>query len=246
LFDINPEWYYTLGLFLAVWSIYLADHLVDVFKNPNSISTERRTFYLRYKVVFSILLAISLLAAFVLFLNLDLPIQKRLAFLISGVIAYLVFASSIRYPVKELTGALLYSLGIFFIPFLYQPGWLMVIFALEVFLCAWTNMLVMSALDYESDLKEGFNSFATLKGKEVADKLLKGILGIYLVFFAVGFLVMNETPAMIFHMSLLFCMLTQWVVYGQKQSWLNRFFSDLGFLWPTLLFSLSYYALSLF
>lgn len=114
---LRPEGRIALGL--TVWSIYLADRLLDVRHPAQAPETERHRFHRRHRKFLTLLLAAALCADLVAVLLWLRPAVLRNGLLpLSGVLLYLGAAHSegnARKMPKELAVALLFTAGTFLI-----------------------------------------------------------------------------------------------------------------------------------
>lgn len=161
------HWPAYLLLGLAVWSIYTLDHLMDVRNKEQSLSA-RRTFHQEnWK-----LLCGCLLTALVLGINgafwwfgwgRELQLTLGLGILIIG--SKLLIGKAGPGWMKELSIAVFYVIGIFWLPWLRADTTDIVwqaLFFLPVYMgVAFLNLLMLSFLDQDEDRKEGFFSAAS-------------------------------------------------------------------------------------
>ena len=231
---IRPDTIYLAGLFLAVWTIYLSDHLIDYQKNRETIVSFRRLFYARNHRVLLVVVLLNSLVLLGLFLSLDRDIQKIIVLIATGVLAYLLFASSLKAPIKEVTASLLYTIGLFLLTYLHQIDGTLVLLSVELFIVAWINMLMLALKDMDIDQQEGFLSLPIVVGKEKAERIMQLLVGLLLVLFAIGFFVIGQSRDLFFHCSLLVVGVVQYILYLQSASWKLRLLSDLAFLLPVV------------
>jgi len=160
-------WQVYVVLAATVAFIYTSDHLYDARRIGHRAHTARHRFHQRhFRVLF-------LWALFLLFvsggLSLALPWPLWLAgALLAGIVAgHFVLAHYI--PAfglhKELRIAVLYAVGVSLPAGVLGGGSLLLLYALQVLLWAYGNLLTMSYFEHESDLQDGHFSVIQLWGK---------------------------------------------------------------------------------
>lgn len=166
LFHARLQWPAFALLGLAVWSIYTLDHLIDVRKAPSGLSP-RRHFHLTYEKQLWMLLGtvvmMGLFGALVWFgwgKELQLTLILGLMILGSRVMIHKVGPGWM----KELSIGVFYVVGIVWLPLLRAEAvditWRSLLFLPVYILLAFLNLLMLSFLDRDEDLKSGFFSVA--------------------------------------------------------------------------------------
>lgn len=156
-------WWFILPA--AVWVIYTADHLLDAKKIGKEIVNARHKFHREHFTVLAILAAIVALGCLIaapLYLS-DLVLQGGLFLcLLAALHLALAFWGKIRIG-KEISVAVVYSLGVWFGPYLRREcsvSWLHITgFGLFI-LAALLNLFMNSIMEYEMDKRENLR-FAT-------------------------------------------------------------------------------------
>lgn len=177
------------SLFMSVWLVYTLDHLLDAKKIKNVALTLRH----RIHQIYFRPIAWTWLTLFILTFTISvlyLPeISLKVGLIVSiFVIAhvFLVHVLGERFSIffqKELLIAITYTIGILFGPIsLAQdlPGyawWILV----QIFLCAFINLLEFSYFDINVDQKQGQLSVASAIGKKSLEKLIVAMIFIGIV-----------------------------------------------------------------
>lgn len=162
----------------TVWLIYAADHLLDAHKLSEKAKSERHRFYQRHgKYIVVVWALVFLMNAKLSLLYLDYDFLILGGTLLAPTVLYffLVHLLKLKIPLlKELLGAILYTFGIWLIPFLNadsvqnQLG----IFAILVYvLIALANLLIFALVDHRSDIKDKQFSFSQKLGKILGKKI---------------------------------------------------------------------------
>ena len=170
--SLLPYGYIALGL--AVWIIYTADHLLDVWKNPQPASTHRHRFHQQHFITLSILLAVALIVVGievnfirhnVLIGGIQLSILVAIYFIVQRQLKFL----------KELVAALLYTVGVLVAPIALlssPPNSMQITLVVQFFLTVLTNLLLFSLFDLKNDSKDRHPSFAISLGEATTTILL--------------------------------------------------------------------------
>ncbi|MFA5418043.1 MAG: hypothetical protein WC341_06250 [Bacteroidales bacterium] len=169
--EVPSVWWGILPV--AVWVVYTLDHLLDSLKSMNRASNQRHQFHFRYFwTLFSIMIILGGIALFlslfffriqVMWIGLSLSILVVLYF---GLLNFLPEKYRKFLP-KELFIAIVYVLGIWFVPIFYSNQslsvdlvWLLVIFVT----LTWAEGAMTSLFEYDTDIQDGHHSFATFVG----------------------------------------------------------------------------------
>lgn len=169
-FQVSIPFYAYLLLFLAVFCIYLVDHLFDSLKIHHITLPERRQFYFdNRKILFIISLLTIISGSLIALINLPFPLLKEAVFLSTGCFFYLLYGYLFKAkPIpKELFVASLYVCGTMFytLSVVNTPHHISsYFFLISLFAIAFENLLTYSIIDFPEDEKLGFISFSTTYG----------------------------------------------------------------------------------
>lgn len=174
MFDVVVTFQGLLCLFLTVWLIYTADHLVDARLIKTLASTLRHQFHQRY---FNIILLIAVIVLSIIILLLFF-IQKPVFYWGLGlavlVILYFFVQRSFGF-LKEILGALLYCTGVM-LPVVALSEMsiysLLTFPSILFFNTALINLILFSWFGRENDLVDKHSSIATALGKRATGWLL--------------------------------------------------------------------------
>ncbi|MEQ8238828.1 MAG: hypothetical protein RIA69_06430 [Cyclobacteriaceae bacterium] len=168
--------YVELGL--AVWVIYLLDHIIDS-RRKTGFHSLRHQFYKDHFKLLSSLCLFALLIAFLLLPFLPVVVLINGAILSILSLVYLAIVKFVpEFWVKELLIAIGYASGIFLVPFtllehLETPDILIYISLLFI---ALSNLIVFSLYDLSSDEKDNFPSIVQKLGFTGAKRLLVALI----------------------------------------------------------------------
>lgn len=161
-----------IALGLTVWVIYTADRLMDVRHLTEPASSERHRFHQKYSKLLWIAIVVAMLIVGVLLTFV------RPSVLIGGLILapiitiYLLLQK--KMPIKELTVAVLYTLGVL-LP-AWPESWHLIAPATgligQLFLIALANLLLFAWFEWDADSKMGQASLATRLGKKSVSTLV--------------------------------------------------------------------------
>ena len=154
-------------LWLTVWIIYTADHLLDAYRIKGKAATERHRFHQQHFFVLIMLLGLGLLINGILVFFLKAEVFHWGVWLIVVVFGYLVFQKHLRF-FKEFIAATLYSGGVLLPPLALSPlplDFFKAMLLLQFFLIAWSNLILFSWFDEENDIRDKHNSFVTTMGR---------------------------------------------------------------------------------
>ncbi len=164
LLQIQLFWQAYGLLALAVWSIYTLDHLLDVREDSPHFSS-RRKFHFRHRKMLMLFLGlavlIGLVGAFWWFgWGKELQLTLILALMILG--SNLMIRKIGTGWLKELSIAVFYVVGIFWLPVLraseMDVSWIDLLFLPAYILLAFLNLLMLSQLDQLEDESAGYFS----------------------------------------------------------------------------------------
>lgn len=173
-FDVRLRPYALIALGLTVWIIYTADHLLDARKVKNEASTLRHRFHQTYFKVLVTFLVLASALDFVLLFFIRPQVLHAGVVLICIVAVYLLVNRWISY-LKEIAVAVLYCGGVMLPALSLETSGISIhhgIVILCFFLTALINVLMFSWFDYESDLRDGNNSFPVKFGKAFTRKFI--------------------------------------------------------------------------
>ncbi len=190
VFRFRAEAWYYLVLFLSVWVVYTADHLIDALKNKEKTFSRRHLFYYRHfrSVVYAIVV-LTLAIAHLLYAHFQ-PVLLGFGLAIGSSSAmYLFFVSRSKRPslwlMKELYVALIYTAGIWGFPvWMRAPfAWKFWLFPFRFFLLVFFVLLVYSRYDAEEDRKDGYFGMASAYYPGKIKKLMRMILWLSILLF---------------------------------------------------------------
>jgi hypothetical protein len=148
LWEINIPWSIPAILMVAVWLIYTFDHIKDAFDSNIEGLSQRRRLHRKYAKRLVRISIILLLAAAILILYLPGDVVIYGTFLLCLVAAYYLALHYLNEKFgrhKEITVALLYSIGIVLGPMaLGNPPDGFMIHVFQLFLLALNNLLLFS------------------------------------------------------------------------------------------------------
>ncbi len=162
---------------LAVFCIYLGDHLLDSLKINIDLLSGRRLFYAKNRKVLSLILLISATTGGIFALKfLPVSILSNAFFLSMGCLFYLAYSYVFKTkPIpKEFLVALFYVLGTMFYTFsisrfLFDTA--SGIFLIVLFVIALENLLIYSIVDHDEDKRLNFISISTTYGLKFCQML---------------------------------------------------------------------------
>jgi hypothetical protein len=160
------------ALGLTVWIIYTVDRLMDVRHLSQPAASERHRFHQKHFNILKIVVIAAIVMVCILMVFIRPVVLVGGLILAPIIMMYLLLQNKI--PIKELTVAMLYSLGVLL------PAWpgswkLMLLIAGligQLFLIALTNLLLFAWFEFDVDSKMGQASIATRLGKRNVGILL--------------------------------------------------------------------------
>ena len=163
--SLSPVYYVTL--FLAVWSIYCTDHIIDGIRSKDSLSISEYRFHYKYRrILISLIFLFALLGAFLAFRFLDFRIIVFGLSMIFMVLIYFIVnvicqIRGLKF-FKEITIALLYTGGIFGGVIILNENngifhWLN---TANYFLLVYSNVLLLALFEMEKDRILQFHNLA--------------------------------------------------------------------------------------
>ena len=173
--SVDPVVYFLLAG--SIWSIYTIDHLRDASRAKVG-ARGRYQFHSRsqrtLKGVVILVLALCGLALFLL----DLALLVNGSILVALSLLYLLVHPFLsRIGAKEMYVAVIYSVGILLAPFtsLSEVRW-EILFLL--FILSLANLILFSWFDEKEDQRDGFESIATVLGKNQVEMIIMLILAL--------------------------------------------------------------------
>ncbi len=241
-------WWFILPA--TAWVFYTTDHLLDAMKTRDNATNQRHLFHYQNRKILTPITAT--IAVFIVVINfLTIPFTLVLAGSVIGLFACIYFlllfvlpSKQKKFIPKELVIAIVYVLGIWFIPLAYGTAYtieslyIMVIFILLV----WIEGCIISWYEFKTDNADNQHSFTTQLGKKNAIFFLKIVLSAVLIMVVfVGIktdnsLVYNGLIILSVIISGLFALLI-WPTFFMKKN-RYRFVGESLFFIPGLLFFL--------
>ena len=159
-----------LGLGIAIWLIYTADHLLDARKVTGEATNPRHRFhqqYFKHIVVVAVLLFCLGVYNATRLSQSTIELGLILAGLSGIYFVYLALSKSDKH--KEFFAAVVYSAGVFTGPVSLLPSFetLHAITFIQFFLLASVNLLLFPLFEVEMDDLESMNSIALRQGRKV-------------------------------------------------------------------------------
>lgn len=164
--------YGIIALGLTVWVIYTADRLMDVRHLSEPASSERHRFHQQHRQPLWIAIIAAVLIVCVLLIFIRQSVLTGGLILTPIITIYLLLQK--RMPIKELTVAILYTLGVL-LP-AWPESWHLIAPATgligQLFLIALANLILFAWFEWEVDSKMGQASLATRLGKKTVGTLV--------------------------------------------------------------------------
>lgn len=179
LFHLAPSPFYFIIVFLALWVIYSADDIIDGIRSRNSSYKHEYRFHYKKKHILIPLIILSILIGGLLSFTF---LEPKLIFfglcMILAVALYFAYNTRnnnrIRFYLKEITIAVIYTTGIFGGMILLKgyttPFQILII--LNFLLVAYSNVLMFSLADLEKDKHLRFNNFTLQFGVTLTKQIL--------------------------------------------------------------------------
>ena len=189
--EVSMSWNMALGLAIAIWLTYTLDHLIDARRHEGDPANPRHLFH---KVYFRPLcIAAAAVFAGGLFNLAFLPV-RTIAFglvLILMVVFYFLVVHGLFKKgrgIKELSGALIYTLGIFTAPFSLVPELEMhhILLLLQVLVIVTINLFLFPVFEYRVDREDNVASVATERGEVWVRSRLRYFFGLFLLLLIPG------------------------------------------------------------
>lgn len=196
----QPRSYALICLGLTVWLIYTADHLLDAIQVQGEASTPRHKFHQTYfKIVLSAWVVTGCIV-FILLFFIRAQVLHAGIFLI-GIVAFYLLLNRWLIYLKEIAAAVIYCGGVLLPALVLNTSVITMSDRLVIvvfFLTAFINVIMFAWFDYDSDVRDGYNSFAIKFGKNFTRVLLIGLFVLQLVFLVALCVFQNSTPAILF------------------------------------------------
>lgn len=198
LYDVQLSGAMLLGLGIAIWLIYTADHLFDAYKSKPGSENPRHAFHQRY---FKPLVGFGIIVFAVGLWNLQFLPGKTIWFgialaVLSGLYLLYSFYSQ-RAIKKELLAALVYTGGLAAAPLSISLSisldQLLILF--QVFLLAYANLMLIPIFELKIDLKDKHDSIVTIKGKKRVEEMTKGLVLLSMALTLIQVFVFQENPS---------------------------------------------------
>lgn len=224
-------------LSLSVWIIYTCDHLLDAVSYKSPATTIRHQFHQRFfwELVVAVVCALVGVSTLLFFLEVE-TFEWGLVLLTIVVIYF--FVSRYLNLLKEITIALVYSMGVF-VPVLSQSNdvthFLQQPTSIGFFIFAMLNLMIFSLFEMEDDIRDGVTSFAVHFGKERTRQISIGLMGAQIIILAMLLLKGTDHRTVILYVVMLaaFVSLISFPGYfGKKERY--RLLGDGVFLFPLL------------
>lgn len=232
--------YILLGL--TVWIIYTFDHLLDAARLNGITGTRRHEFHKQNFKTLSVLLGLGILIVFGLLFN-----QPRYVIINGSILAIFVglyFVMINLMPgfsgfVKEITAALIYSVGLLIPGVDLTSASREVYFIFSIYLIfAWLNLLIISVFEKNVDIIHNYPSLIRKLGNRKIFILIHILFAMgFLIIFGVGnFLIETEFRAipllfaiMLITLLVIFKFQAHFKRYGRYRIW-----SDMIFIFPVI------------
>lgn len=162
----------------SAWVIYTLDHLIDGYKKHTNEKINRHYFvFENRKLIIPVLIFVSIALVVIsifVFKN-SVIVYGILLTLLSAV--YLFAINHTKLAVKEFFASLIFTLGIWFVPFIYSQSisYQVYGFAILFFFCVLFNIIYLAIAEYAYDKANNFNGLVQIIGKK------NGILLLYLI-----------------------------------------------------------------
>lgn len=191
VFGVEMSTQVGVGLGIAIWLIYTADHLWDAYRVEGAAMNPRHAFHQKY---FKPILSLAgLLFAIGVYNTLKLPLQTiQLGF---GLVAltglyFLYLRVSKQHRQKEFFAAFVYVAGIFIGPLsmLENWDWLYLVLFVQFFLLAYVNLMLFPLFEMEEDNSQGMTSIAINRGAKSTKKRIgiALIINEFIIVFCIG------------------------------------------------------------
>ncbi len=239
VFGVEMTFQIGIGLGIAIWLIYTADHLWDAYRVKGIAINPRHAFHQKY--FRQILVLAGLLFAVGVYNTFHLPrptIELGLGLVALTGLYFLYLRLSRLHRQKESFAAFVYVAGIFIGPLslLETWDWLYLVLFVQFFLLAYINLMLFPLFEMEEDNKQGMASIAINRGTKPTKKRIgiALIINELIIVICIGF-GFNDSKVqfMILAMSLSLLLLIQAPPFLKKYN-LYRIIGDGIFFLPGL------------
>lgn len=168
-------------LFITVWIIYTADHLLDAIRLNRCASSLRHQFHQHNFKLLLILSVLSVVAVIVLVFFISHQVVLGGGLLALLVIVYFLLLQSRLRGLKEIFGSVLYSSGVLLLPLSHLTKALsfeLIVLIFQFGIIVVLNLYLFAWYDKDVDQQDGHYSFAVNFGNEVTEKLLMGLFAL--------------------------------------------------------------------
>lgn len=227
-----------IGLAIAIWLIYTADHLLDARKIDGEAINPRHNFHQRH---FKLLAVVAVLifggGIFNMFFLPQATIYWGLALVLLSGLYFLFLKLSKSEKGKELFGALVYAAGIAVGPLSISESVevIHIVLLAQFFLLASVNLMLFPIYETSMDIEEGISSVATrdLKKTIFSIRIFLALSFILVVAEVIAFEGLDQEPAIMLLMSITLLVL---FLYPQpfRKYRLYRILGDGVFFLPAL------------
>lgn len=229
VFHVDVPTVVYVELAIVVWCIYTWDHLKDA-KDHDSPLTFRHQFHKKkVRILFLIFLMLLITGAFLIFF---LPLSTVYMGVTISIFVLIYFLIIHFYPTfyhKETLIAVLYGLGIFLGPVSCMQvfaGVELICYLVFTMLIAFTNLMIFSDFERESDQANGFPSLAIKLGRH--SRLLIASILIAQFISLTAFYIVFSFSAEVFSCFMLMNAVLALVYFGKKRSIKREYYRILG------------------
>ncbi len=238
-----------IGLGIAIWLIYTADHLLDARAIEGKANNPRHAFHQRH---FKLLIVLSIIAFSVGLWNMSFLRMETVKFGFVLTFCVGIYFLTIRLVQrktllhKEMSAAMIYSFGVFAGPLsiTYDVGYSIGFLFLQFLVIVLLNLMIFPLYEIETDRQDQMNSIVVTLGERKVRRLINLFLTIAIVLSAIGlfgfsgFWSMNQwyTAQYVFLVMITMLIgLALWPEYFKKNG-LYRILGDGIFFVPALAF----------
>ena len=167
VYQVSISSYAILGLSIAIWLIYTVDHLLDAQRAKQELLNPRHAFHLKYNKWIIVLATLIFLVG--LWNLQNLPIKTLLygmALVVLSAVYLLNIYKKKKLFQKEIFAAFVYTAGVATAPLsqLDSLNGLDVLLLVQIFLLAYSNLLIIPLYEYQMDREDQHSSIVTIQG----------------------------------------------------------------------------------
>jgi 4-hydroxybenzoate polyprenyltransferase len=232
-----------LALGLTVWLIYTVDHLLDARKIKSKDALLRHVIHHKNAPYIVGLMAVVVMVLIFILQNLKPHLIAYGLSLALAVFIYFIFIHFIRKKVywgKEWFVALVYATGICLptLAYIQSIPAILIYFWIQLFILACINLILFNMIEYKIDKKQGFDSFATVKGVDFSRKIILMLFLSFALIWSSSFLffkaeeLLDYQAIFILMASVLAMVLSKEVVLRQEEWY--RVIGDIVFVLPLI------------